>query len=480
MKKSLCLSAILLLVLAPASHLSAKEAFSNNYQELLLAATDNSVPAGFHEMPDGSQMPNQVAKSITIDDLNGVLPPGYHTMQDGTVMANDPANAIAPSGYSLKNDGTLVEKNKGKAATINDFNGIIPPSFHMKADGTIIANDPLRSKAPAGYHMMPNGTLMPSGGTANAHVHHSAGGNHGAGMWMFEYEYMRMAMDGLKDSDLKVEPMTILFPDYNFDAAPTKMNMDMHMFMLMYGLTDKITLMGMTHYIVNDMEMLIHPNGKTTKMHSSGIGDTILSGSLKLSKSVEIGFGLNIPTGSIEEEGPMEMYTDATTKMSMPMLYPYAMQLGSGTFDIIPSILYQRDWNNFNFGAKLEYTMRTKKADVEFPYRLGNELVADVFAGWRLHKNLTLNTKVSLISWGQIDGKTNTNMLHGTNGTGSPTSHPELYGGTRIDALFGAKIKTSDQMYYIKPEFGIPIYQNLWGPQMRTSWIFSTAIGAMF
>ena len=485
MKKPLYFGVVLFTSVTTASHLSAEEVFFNNKQPLLLAETQNPepVPAGFHRMPDGSLMANQSNKSVTVDDLSGVLPSGYHVMQDGTVMANDPANAVAPNGYELRSDGTLLKTDsKPKSANINDFNGMIPPSFHMKVDGTIVANDTMRSKAPEGYHMMPDGTLMPNAGSANAHAHHTSGGHHGAGMWMFEYKYMRMAMDGLKDSDLKVDPMTILFPEYNFDAAPTKMNMDMHMFMLMYGLTDKITLMGMTHYIVNDMEMLIHTNGDTTTMRSSGIGDTLLSASLKLTKNLEFGFGLNLPTGSIKEKGTMEMYMSSTgtEPTSMNMLYPYAMQLGSGTVDIIPSILYQTSWEKFNFGGEVSYTMRTKKADVEFPYRLGNLLEANLFTEWKMHKNVELNAKIGLLSMDQIDGETNTNLLHGANGAGSPASHPELYGGTRIDATFGAKFKTSDQMYYVKPEFGIPIYQNLWGPQMRTSWIFSAAIGAMF
>lgn len=485
MKKPFSYGMVLTACALASPQLNAEEINSIiNKQPLLLAAAQNEddVPAGFHRMPDGTLMANQTTQSVTIDDLGGVLPEGYHIMQDGTVMANNPANAIAPKGYELQADGTLIAKNtKPKGATINDFGGIIPPSFHMMPDGTLMANDPNRSKAPDGYHIMPDGRLMAHGGSGNSHEHHSSGGHHGAGMWMFEYKYMRMAMENLKDANLVVEPGAIFYDPYNFDAAPTKMNMDMHMFMLMYGLTEKISLMGMFHYIVNDMEMLIDDaTGETTNMHSSGIGDTILSGSMQIPHNMEMGFGVSLPTGSTSESGSMRMRMGDETPMTMNMLYPYAMQLGSGTIDIIPSLAYRNSWQSFDFGGKLAYTMRTKKSSDEYAYRLGNKLEVSAFTDWNLHKNISLNVTGTLLSWGKIEGKTNPALLHGPNGAGSPAAHPELYGGTRVDLSFGAKLKTSDQMYYVRPEFAIPIYQNLWGPQMRTSWIFSAAIGAMF
>jgi hypothetical protein len=87
---------------------------------------------------------------------------------------------------------------------------------------------------------------------------------HGKGMWMFEYEFMGMHMEGLLDGTDSVDSRDISgalpgpIPSKDYMMSPTEMRMDMHMFMLMYGLTDKISIMGMFSYLDNEMDMVMH------------------------------------------------------------------------------------------------------------------------------------------------------------------------------------------------------------------------------
>ena len=68
---------------------------------------------------------------------------------------------------------------------------------------------------------------------------------HPAGMWMVNYKFMHMAMDGLRDGTRNV-PVDKVSPvgskPYGYMMTPTNMTMDMQMLMVMYGLTDRLTL----------------------------------------------------------------------------------------------------------------------------------------------------------------------------------------------------------------------------------------------
>ena len=82
------------------------------------------------------------------------------------------------------------------------------------------------------------------------HMHHH-------GEFMFSYRYMHMLMED------------------NESSAGT-MLMDMHMIGMMYAPTDNITLMLMTNYLNNDMEMNMGNMNMTQS--SQGLGDMSVTG----------------------------------------------------------------------------------------------------------------------------------------------------------------------------------------------------------
>jgi hypothetical protein len=143
---------------------------------------------------------------------------------------------------------------------------------------------------------------------------------HGRGMWMFEYEFMGMHMEGLLDGTDSVDSRDISGalpgdppikdPTKDYMMSPTEMRMDMHMFMLMYGLTDKTSLMLMLSYLDNDMDMVMHMPAMDMfgDMSTSGLGDTVLEGLYSINNKWTAGLGLSIPTGSIDEMVTMEMH----------------------------------------------------------------------------------------------------------------------------------------------------------------------------
>lgn len=83
---------------------------------------------------------------------------------------------------------------------------------------------------------------------------------HPAGMWMVNYKYMHMDMRGLRDGTSDVSQSDVGYKrntPYKYMMIPTDMTMDMHMLMLMYGVTDRWTVMAMTTYLSYKMGMLM-------------------------------------------------------------------------------------------------------------------------------------------------------------------------------------------------------------------------------
>ncbi|MCF6338725.1 MAG: hypothetical protein L3J84_12390, partial [Gammaproteobacteria bacterium] len=188
--------------------------------------------------------------------------------------------------------------------------------------------------------------------TSSMHIHHE----HGAGGFMFEYKFMRMKMKGLLNGTSSINSKDISgarmntpgpAPGSDYRMSPTKMTMDMHMFMVMYGIDDKISIMGMLHYLDNEMDMVMHmqmPSGMPMgdmfgSMDTNGIGDSRIDIMYQVSNALTASLGWSIPTGSINEKVTMRMTgTNLATgnimsSLNGPTQAPYSMQLGSGTYD---------------------------------------------------------------------------------------------------------------------------------------------------
>jgi len=320
---------------------------------------------------------------------------------------------------------------------------------------------------------------------AAAHIHHS----HGKGDWMLEYRFMRMSMDGLLDGTDSVNTRDISGvlmgmppmpdPDKQYRMAPTEMTMDMHMLMLMYGLTERTSLMAMGSYLDNQMDMVMHMNDMSGMpmmdmfgtMETDGLGDTLLGAMFKLDLRWTASFSVSLPTGDIDQRVDMVM-TGTNPMTGMPVVVNntnvkagYSMQLGSGTYDLIPGITYSDFSDRLGWGFQASYLLRLGKNDNQ--YSLGD--VAEVF-GWTkyvLSPSLLVSGKASYRDWGRIDGQDPE-----LNPSMSPVTDPAATGGRRLD-LSLALNGFFGNGHSLGVEVGVPVYQDLNGPQMETDWMVS-------
>ena len=358
------------------------------------------------------------------------------------------------------------QATKVAAATVDDFEEL-PAGYHRMPDGTVMANSPSTAVAPPGYHLMPDGTLMPNG----ADMEHSGHRKHG-GMWMSDYQSQHMYMGGMLDTTTEVSGEDIFAPGSiysgRYQMTPTDMSMEMHMVMLMYH-SSRYMAMLMMHYMKNEMGMMTSTGEKST-MTTSGAGDTLATIEFPLKTlHAKYSLGVSIPTGSITESGPM-------VGMVGDVRYPYGMQLGSGTYDVLLGAGIERRVHKMSYAANYQYVART--GENSEGYRLGNKYAVDGLLRYHFSStwNGDMNLKFSEVD--QIHGKDKELMCNEITCM-SPAADYLNTGGRRADFRLGVKYENS-QMTSFAFDYTQPVYQNLTGPQMRTDWIASFRFGYMF
>lgn len=286
--------------------------------------------------------------------------------------------------------------------------------------------------------------------------------NHKKGEWMASYRYSHMAMKGTQSGTGDISAAQVLD---NFMVAPLSMNMDMHMFGIMYGASDKMTVMGMAPYMIKSMKTFDH-NGVYATMNAEGFGDVKLSSIYTLFDSgidkdlhrvkhkLILNSGISLPTGSVDQRG--------TTHSGLNKKFAYPMQLGSGTVDPMIGLTYTNKYSLWSWGAQSGAVLRF--GENSEGYRLGNEYNATSWVARNLNDNISASLRITGKSWSDIHGsdrELSPSMI--------PSARTDLYGGERIDILAGINLYQTEGAFAknrLAVEFGVPVYQRLAGPQM--------------
>jgi len=291
-------------------------------------------------------------------------------------------------------------------------------------------------------------------GVMGDHVHYS-------GDWMFSYSYRYMHMDGMRDGSDGVSDGEVL-ADYM--VAPLRMDMEMHMLGAMYALNDSFNLMVMLPYVRKNMDHITRMGARFTT-RSQGVGDVKLSALHALSRqphrNIVLSLGVSMPSGDIDER-------DATPAMTDARL-PYPMQLGSGTWDLLPGVTYTGHFGAWSWGGQLLGTVRLGDNDED--YTLGDRLELTGWASYRLAPAWSASLRLAGQGWGDIDGEDPQ-----LNPVLVPTADPQLQGGRRLDVLAGVNLFLPGGgvgANRLALEAGLPVYEHLDGPQMSADWLLT-------
>ena len=277
---------------------------------------------------------------------------------------------------------------------------------------------------------------------------------HEKGGLMFSYRYMTMGMSGNFNGN------TFVYNDQifdNYNTAGESMKMNMHMFGIMYGIAKNLTLMMMLGHTSKSMNLLTKKNVKF-QTNSSGINDIkIISLYRIINKSrykIHTNMGLSIPSGKIDARD--------NTPSADNMKLPYAMQIGSGTWNIILGMTSHFQFNKFSGGMQPIYLLNAGKNSQG--YRLGNNLDLSYWVGYKIFNWASANFRFQnkfLSKIKGIDAQLMPSMV--------PTADTYNYGSKNLTGSLGMNFMIPSGTFQglrIGLEYLIPLYQNYDGIQM--------------
>lgn len=311
---------------------------------------------------------------------------------------------------------------------------------------------------------------------------------HGEGEWMVSYRLMHMDMGGIQigTDDVTPEQVATSVPNRFFGnpgqpptlrIVPTEMTMDMHMAGIMYGLTDQVTLMVMANYISKKMDHITFAGGMGTNRLDTfetspmGFGDTKVAALIGLTDTVHINAGLSLPTGSNTKTDDIVTPMGGTPTVRLP----YPMQLGSGTFDLEPGITYRDQNDAFGWGAQVRGTVRLGDNDEGYSY--GDRAMATAWFAASLTPAVALSARVEAETVGRVDGIDP--MIMGP----VQTANPDFQGGESVTGLLGVNFAATSgplRGWRLGIEGGIPMVQDLNGPQMPVDYTLTVGVQKSF
>ena len=310
---------------------------------------------------------------------------------------------------------------------------------------------------------------------------------HGKGELMVSLRYMHMDMSGNRDGTDSLSPGEIATTVPNpfagnpgmpptLRVVPLEMPMKMLMPGVMYGLNDRVTLLAMGMYLENEMEHVTYQGGMgTTRLgrfttESAGWGDTTVGAIIGLDDGankhgqVNLGLSLSLPTGSIVETGRVLTPMD----MQPTLRLPYPMQLGSGTYDLKPSLTARGRSGQWSYGGQVSGTIRLNENDEG--YTLGDVYGATAWLAYEARPWISLSGRFKARSAGQVNGRDPQIMAP------VQTADPDNHGGETVEALIGMNLAGQSgalKGHRLAFELGLPLYRDLNGPQLETDLTFT-------
>jgi hypothetical protein len=246
---------------------------------------------------------------------------------------------------------------------------------------------------------------------------------------------------------------------------------------LAYGVMKDVAIVVNTGMIEKNLDMLtfkgasgVIPLGMSYT-GTDGMTDTQVAAVARVYEDpihrLQVNLGFSFPTGSNHNTFTLLQPTGiyATSRAF------YAMQPGTGTFDFLPGAVFAGAWNNWSWGVS--YRGRIPLAANPEGYLYGDLHVLSGWGGYTWTPGITTTFRISGSTQGQIRGFDP--LIIGK----APAANPNYYGGQRVETFAGMTLNGGFIGYdfvTLAIEAGLPVYQNLNGPQLSKNWQAGAAL----
>jgi len=246
-----------------------------------------------------------------------------------------------------------------------------------------------------------------------------------------------------------------------FPLAPTRQRSQTHLMLIEYGLTDDFTFLAQLPIQQNSIDF-VSRSGAASRDSNTQLGDVNLSGLYVLKRwnrqQIHLNMGMSIPVGIINTLNNFPVFGAAR------LTYP--VRSSSGSYDLMPGLTYRGQNDLWTWGAQTIGTIRTGRN--AYGYELGDAVDMTAWAARRWGERWSTSARLDERIWTHIRGadpRLDPALVE--------VNQPGLQGGRRLDLLFGINYYLPDGRFpgqRISVESGIPIYQSLHGPQLRSRW----------
>lgn len=203
----------------------------------------------------------------------------------------------------------------------------------------------------------------------------------------------------------------------------------------------------------------------TSRPFTRGVSDTTIAGLYQIyrdpTNAVTISLGLGLPTGRFRNDwAPLSPAGTYVTKVAV-----YGMQEGSGSLIALPAVAYTGMRKRWAWG--LAYRSALPLASNADGWRFGDLHTVSAWTGYAWIPGLMSTLRVGATMQGRIHGE-GTAILGYAEG-----NVPAFSGGQEIDVDLGATISgrlLGIPKLVVQAEAGVPVYQDLNGPQAAAQW----------
>ncbi len=244
-----------------------------------------------------------------------------------------------------------------------------------------------------------------------------------------------------------------------------------------YGVTKDISVVLNAGWIEKHVDLMtfngtsgIIPRGMSN-VGTESLQDTQLAGIWRVYQDpihrVQLNLGMSFPTGS---DHNLATNLQPTGTWSTGRAF-YIMQTGTGTFDVMPGVLYGGALGPWSWG--LSYRARLPLGVNPEGYMWGNYQEANGWAGYAWLPGFTTTFRITGNIQDHIVGADP--LIVGR----IQAADPNLYGGKRIELFGGASLDgklVGVPAVSMLIEAGMPVYQNLNGPQLAKAWQATMAL----
>ena len=265
--------------------------------------------------------------------------------------------------------------------------------------------------------------------------------------------YYREQFKGTNFGTLSISSDNIL--DF-FSIAPLSLDKQTVEVDVRLGLFGFVTLEGSMP--ITQAEMISTTDLVSFKTLSRTWGDVSIRGLFDVLEMdqyrVSLTLGGTIPTGKLKKRD--------TTPVAGRTILPYAMQGGSGTYDILAGLTFLTQNELASVGGQVNSVIRVMNNGRG--YRLGNEFTFSAWAAYNISEWVSVSMRGFYERWGDVSGSE-----RGTDGASDPGANSFAQGGERFQIPLGVSIFFREGPaagHRLLLEWYYPVHQDLNGPQL--------------